>query len=105
MNFVQYLAAISMTHIVVGSSIFGPVRKIVFQSEKRLMKLIAELISCHQCSGFWIGSIVSMLFAVIDHGYINLRIVAESFMICGPVVSLFADLFYRFKHWLCERCG
>ena len=91
------LSTVAITHIIVGSSIFGPVRVQIINLDWAWLK---ELVTCYQCSGFWVG--VGMYFLwlwMFEHpigGFL------KAFFIAGPLVSLFSDLTYRLKKFLCE---
>ena len=52
------LACWGMTHILVVGSIFDPIRDYIIIRSKYLGKLIA----CHQCTGFWVGFFLSLIF-------------------------------------------
>jgi len=101
------LAAISSTHIVVGSSLFGPLRKYLmnYEGDNLLIKKIGELILCYQCCGFWMGVIYSFLFLSTLFEFNFVGIFSLSFLVAGPIVSLFSDLTYRLKQYICEECG
>ena len=54
MNLILFVfSVIGMTNIVVDSTIFAPVRNWT----KIKYPKIGELMTCHQCSGFWCGLI------------------------------------------------
>ena len=106
------LASISITQILVGSSLFGPVRKffILRSDESFFCSKISELINCHQCSGFWVGFFSYFLWNFLYNNWIlyssDLFIkLIIAFCIFGPVISLLSDLTYRVKSFLCEECG
>ena len=48
------VAVIGFTHIVVDGKIFEPIRNL---ANKILPEFISTVLSCYQCSGFWIGLI------------------------------------------------
>ena len=45
-------ATIGMTHIIVDSSIFAPVRDFV---KEKLPSFFGKIIECYQCCGTWVG--------------------------------------------------
>jgi len=49
------LGVIGMTHIVVDSTLLAPVHEWV----KPRSRFLAELMDCHQCSGFWCGVLLA----------------------------------------------
>lgn len=52
MNLILFaLSVIGMTNIIVDSTIFAPIRNLA----KIKYPKIGELMTCHQCSGFWCG--------------------------------------------------
>ena len=65
------LGAIGLTHIVVDSTIFEPVRQWLEKPfwpslslknfVPRLIAKISQMISCYQCCGFWCGLVVAWL--------------------------------------------
>jgi hypothetical protein len=50
------LAVIGMTHIIVDSSIFQPVRDWV---KNKLPGFFSRIIECYQCCGTWVGFFVT----------------------------------------------
>jgi len=105
------LTSISITHILVGGSIFGPLRKKIINSENWLINKLklSDLVMCHQCSGFWVGIITAPIWIGIVYGIYFFRFhPIESLIFIfsfGAVNSLLSDLFYRLKQWLCDQCG
>ena len=105
------LASISITHIVVGGSIFGPIRKKIINSKNFIVnKLkISDLVMCYQCSGFWVGVVTAPVWLGVIYGiyFMKLHFIESIIFIFsfGAVNSLLADLFYRIKQHLCDQCG
>jgi len=111
---VQYLplflfifAAISSTHIVVGSSIFGPLRKYLMDYEENsfVVKKFKDMILCYQCCGYWIGVVYSFIFSPFIFNFGFIEFLLFTFLVFGPINSLFSDLIYRLKQYICEECG
>lgn len=109
--FFYLLTSISITHIVVGGSIFGSIRKKIIKSENVIVNKLklSDLVMCYQCSGFWVGIITAPVWIGLIYGIsfmkfhpIESAIFTFSF---GAVNSLLADLFYRIKQYLCDQCG
>lgn len=50
------LAVIGMTHIIVDSSLFLPVRDWI---KAKLPEFISKIIECYQCCGTWVGFFVT----------------------------------------------
>lgn len=50
--FLFVLAVIGMTHIIVDSSLFEPVRNLL---SKILPKYLYKILECYQCAGTWCG--------------------------------------------------
>ncbi len=101
------LAAISSTHIVVGSSIFGPLRKYLmnYQGDNLIIKKFEEMILCHQCCGYWVGIVYSFIFSPFLFQFTFKEFLLITFFVIGPIISLFSDLIYRLKQYICEECG
>lgn len=53
------LAIVGLTHILVESEIFKPIRA---YADKHAHPKIAYLLHCYQCSGFWVGFLVGLAF-------------------------------------------
>lgn len=51
------LAAIGMTDIAVSSSVAKPMREFL----KKQSPVFGEMLTCHQCTGFWCGIIAGLL--------------------------------------------
>jgi hypothetical protein len=64
------LACYGMTGIICYSSILAPLRKNKFHESEAcselLSRLLAELLSCPMCSGFWVGLLLNWLLPVTD---------------------------------------
>ena len=104
---IYILSSISITHIIVGSSLFGPIRSIIIKSENRFCKFLKELVTCHQCTGFWVGFFMYFVWHLLFHynAPINIGSIVIAFLITGPIISLLSDITYRIKKYLCEECG
>lgn len=107
--FLFILASISITQIIVGSSLFGPVRKFFMIREGFLYKKITQLITCHQCLGFWVGLFTYFIWIkfpvniIINFQNIYINIIFAAF-IFAPIISLLSDICYRFRMKLCDQC-
>ena len=113
LNWIFYiLTSISITHILVGGSIFGPLRSSIIDSKNKIIEKlkIKDLIMCYQCSGFWVGISTSPIFVYYNYMnntnslYNNIKTIIIM-LSCGFIVSLLSDLFYRIKQYLCDQCG
>lgn len=105
------LSSISITHIFVGGSIFGSLRKAIINSENKLINKLklSDLVMCYQCSGFWIGIFTFPIWIYLMNEisfYMEnpLKLIILIFAF-GSVNSLLADVFYRIRQYLCDQCG
>ena len=63
MNLILFVfSVIGMTNIVVDSTIFAPVRNWTKIKHPK----IGELMTCHQCSGFWCGLVCGSILGSIN---------------------------------------
>ena len=63
MNFLLFvIGVIGMTHIIVDSSIFKPVRELAL---KYLPRFISKVFECYQCMGFWCGCMLGL--TILSH--------------------------------------
>ena len=63
MNFLLFiLATIGMSHIVVDSSLFAPVREWLGKK----IPFIGKIMDCYQCSGTWCGFVMGALLISYD---------------------------------------
>ncbi len=77
MTFIWFaFAAMGLTHLVVDSNFFSPIRKLF---DKILPASVAAGIHCHQCSGTWCGFLLG--FLLISHDW------PIWFFVCGPIGS------------------
>ena len=97
------LGGVGLAHIVVGSSIFGPVRRLVLDRAQgsRAFKFLSEGMMCYQCCGFWTGLVAgaALGFPASVGEAVGLVLVV------GPASSVLSDLTYRLKQKLCSDCG
>lgn len=50
------LAVVGMTHIIVDSNLFAPIRDwIKGRSEAKFFGFLSRIIECYQCCGTWVG--------------------------------------------------
>jgi 1-aminocyclopropane-1-carboxylate deaminase/D-cysteine desulfhydrase-like pyridoxal-dependent ACC family enzyme len=64
MSFLLFsLAVIGMTHIIVDSSIFRPVRELL---KRVLPSSISSVFDCYQCAGTWCGFLLGFLLVSKD---------------------------------------
>lgn len=57
------LGAVGATHILIDGRIFESVRTRIVNSEytKKYCPFIVDWLTCHQCGGFWVGLIMTLL--------------------------------------------
>lgn len=60
--FLFMFGVIGMTHIIVDSKIFAPIRDWL---QKRLPEKVSSVITCYQCTGFWCGLLTGWI--VVSH--------------------------------------
>jgi len=81
------VAVIGMTHIIVDSTIFTPVREFL----NAWVPWIGKMIGCYQCSGFWCGA------------FLGLTLLSYNFWIifaAGCAGSFLATLAANYLTWL-----
>lgn len=50
------LSSVGLTHIIVDSSIFNPIRNFITQRENIVgFGFLSKIITCYQCCGMWAG--------------------------------------------------
>lgn len=77
-NFILFIfAAIGGTHILVDGNIAQPLRDSV---EKHCGKWLHDLITCYQCSGFWVGLITGGMLVATNFSEILCCGFAGSFL-------------------------
>jgi len=80
MNLLLFIGSvIGMTNIVVDSTIIAPIRN---WTKTKCPKL-GELMTCHQCSGFWCGLIC---------GWISISNNVTTIFVCGCAGSFLATI-------------
>lgn len=89
--FLFSLSVIGMTHIIVDSSIFSPIRGLF---EKILPKYLYKILECYQCSGTWCG--FALGWAIVDK---------DPFVVfaCGCAGSFLSTLAATFLNYLEAR--
>ena len=80
------LSVIGMTNIIVDSTLFAPVRDAI----GNICKKCHDLITCHQCTGFWCGLICGWVIISHDLLWVLMSGCAGSFLAMTYV--LFSDL-------------
>ena len=99
MNYViELLAAISLTILFVDSTIFWPIRKsiqylsyIIEDNLKiDLEDPVDHFLTCYQCTGFWIGTILFSLLNAFKLSEVLLfaLIVSLLSLFCGKILSI-----------------
>ncbi len=64
--FLFCFGSIGVTHIIVDGEIFRPVKEIL---SKKAPAFLNKLLSCYQCTGFWVGLFFS-IFLYCDFNYL-----------------------------------
>ena len=86
------LACWGVTAIVTMSTVFSPVRRFV---AARVWHKLGELISCPQCTGFWVGLGLSAVFPAPDIIlWRPLEVFAQAAISSGVCTLLAALLFF-----------
>jgi len=83
------LSVIGMTNIIVDSSLFAPVREMLRSYEK-----IHEMITCHQCAGFWCGLICGGIIVSYNPLWVFMGGCAGSFL---------ASTFVLLSDWIVSK--
>lgn len=98
------LACISITNIITGSSILKNFRKFIIIN-KNVPIFFKEMISCNQCTGFWVGVFMYILLSFVYKMDQNIFIsIFLSIFLFGPIISILSDYSYRLKIFLCKDC-
>jgi hypothetical protein len=100
MNFALFvLATIGMTHIIVDSSIFSPVRSLL---EKILPSYVYKVFECYQCSGTWCGFFIGWTLLVYPFDFDLVTKIGIVFS-CGCAGSFLSTLAATFLNYLEAR--
>lgn len=82
-------SVIGMTNIIVDSTLFLPIRNTLQRCKK-----CHEMITCHQCCGFWCGLICS--WAIISHDFLWV-------FLGGCAGSFLASTYTLFSDWVISK--
>jgi len=82
----------ALTELAVKSELFEPLRKLLFESESRLLNFIHQILDCGYCFSVWAAALSSILIFILDNKIID-------FFILCVIVHRLSNLF----HFILDR--
>lgn len=99
------IGLVGLTHIIVDSKFFAPIRDLARQSEIKLPfgHSLYDLLSCYQCAGTWVGILLSwtaLPFLPIQWNFIKIALLPLVFLVSGGGISVLSVLARALIDWL-----
>ena len=83
------LGSIGITHIIVDSKIFLPLREWFKSKDNWFCNKVYEVLTCHQCGGCWVGALFGWL---VFGSLLSIPLCAGATSILSMFVAMLLDL-------------